>query len=129
MKRATHTTWLTRIGVVILICTAAITASFSAASNAQDFDAQISPQVDKAVTCFVYARDKGASEEIQGVYLQRIGKASGTAGAVWRLGYVTGLVDGLASANAKQLGGFEAAKVHAADYMYKLIGCTINESI
>ncbi len=129
MKHTTHKTWLTRIGVAIAIITVAVSASFNAASHAQDFDLHITPYVDKAVTCFVYAVFMQQPEKVLSLYTKRIGKAQGTAGAVYRLGYVTGLVDGVASANAQRLGGYEVAKVQAAEYLYKLVGCTINDSI
>ena len=129
MKHLTHTSWLKWIGGTIAALSVAIALSFSSAANAQPTDMQITQVVKHEVACFVYARHIGLAQDVITTHLNRIGKASGTAGAVYRLGYVEGLIDGLGSANADRLGGFVAAKKHAADYMYKLIGCTINESI
>jgi len=129
MKHLTHKSWLKWIGGTILTLSLIIGASFSSAVNAQPTDMRITQEVKKEVACFVYARHLGLATEVIGTHLQRIGKASETAGAVYRLGYVEGLIDGLGSANADRLGGFKAAKLHAAEYMYKLIQCDINEKI
>jgi len=129
MKHTTHKSWLKWIGGTIATLSVVIGGSFSSAVNAQPLDMQITQEVRKEVACFVYARHLGLATEVITTHLHRIGQASETAGAVYRLGYVEGLIDGLGSANADRLDGFKAAKLHAADYMYKLIGCTINESI
>ena len=130
MKHHTHTTWLKWIGGTIAALSVVIGLSFNAAVHAQQpSDMQLTQEVQKAVTCFVYARHMQEPAEVMQVYLYRIGKASESAGAVYRLGYVEGLVDGLASGNSKALGGFKPAQLHAAKYLYNLIGCTINESI
>ena len=117
------TVWA-RIGVAVLLI-----GSLAGFNVSQASDMQVTQTVKQSVQCFSYARALDKSHEVQQVYLKRIGKASGTAGAVYHLGYTEGLLAGLASANAKVLGSYKAAKIHAAEYMYKLHGCTINESI
>lgn len=129
MKHHTHKSWLKWIGGTLAVLSLAVSVSFSAATQAEVVDMQITEQVRKAVQCFSYARALDKSVEIQGVYIQRIGKANGTAGAVYHLGYTEGLLAGLASSNAQVLGSYAAAKLHAADYLYNFHGCTINESI
>lgn len=129
MKHTTHKSWLKWIGGTIVALSVATGISFSAATQAAVVDMEITEQVRKSVQCFSYARALDKSIEIQNVYLSRIGEANGTAGAVYHLGYTEGLLAGLASSNAQVLGSYAAAKLHAADYMYKFHGCTINESI
>jgi hypothetical protein len=98
------------------------------AHASQPSDMQISQTGHKQIACFVYSRYIGNEEAIN-IHLRRIGRETETAGAVYRLGYVEGLINGLASANAKRLGGYQVAQVHAAKFMYKVEGCTINEAI
>ena len=129
MKHLTHKSWLKWIGGTILTMSLIIGASFSSAVNAQPTDMRITQEVKKEVACFVYARHLGLATEVIGTHLQRIGKASETAGAVYHLGYTEGLLAGLAASNAEVLGSYKAAKIHAAEYLYNTIGCTINESI
>jgi hypothetical protein len=129
MRHLTHTGWLKVIGGTIATLSIATALSFSVASQAAVVDMQITEAVRKSVQCFSYSRAMDLRHEVQVVYLKRIGEASGTAGAVYHLGYTEGLLAGLASSNAEVLGSYAAAKIHAAEYMYKLHGCTINESI
>ena len=130
MKHITHRTWLTRIGVAILLVTAAITASVTSASSPQNVRAlQLRPSHKKAVQCFTLARAAGMDTDVLTLYIQRIGEASGTAGGVYTLGYTEGTLDAWGAANSSRLGGYKKARLHAAKHLYKMTGCTINESI
>lgn len=129
MLHITHKSWIKLVGTALLVIATFVGVSISSIAVAAVVDMQITQEVKKSVQCFSYSRAMDLRQEVQRVYLRRIGEASGTAGAVYTLGYTEGLLAGLASSNAKVLGSYEAAKVHAAEYMYKLHGCTINESI
>ena len=129
MRHMTHKSWLKLIGTALVSVSVVVAFSFSSASSAKPLDMEVTQVVRKEVACFVYARYLGLGREAVGNHLRRIGEATKSAGAVYRLGYVEGMIEGLGSANAEKLGGFKAAKLHAAKHMYKIIGCDSNESI
>ncbi len=129
MKHHTHKTWLKWIGTGIAALSLVLTLSFSSAASAKTLDLSVTAEVKKSVACFSFARAHGKSEEVLDTYLRRIGKASESAGAVYHLGYTEGMLDAYGYANASKFTGKEEARLDAAKNLYKLIGCTINESI
>ena len=129
MKHLTHTSWLKWIGGTIAALSVAIALSFSTAAQANPVDLSVTAEFKKSVACFSFARAHGLRHETLTVYLKRIGKAQGTAGAVYHLGYTEGMLDAYGYANASKFSGSVEARIDAAKTLYKLIGCTINESI
>ena len=130
MKHLTHTSWLKWIGGTIAALSVAIALSFSSAANAQTVDLSITAEVKKSVACFSFARAHGLRQETLAVYLKRVGKAQESAGAVYHLGYTEGMLDAYGYANASKFSNSNIeARIDAARSLYKLIGCTINESI
>ena len=117
---------------IVAIVLVALAASFGVvkAVQAQSVPLSITAEVKKAVTCFSLARSQGLGTEVTGVYLNRVGKAKGTYGAVYQLGYIEGSLDAYGFANSSKFGNsMGLARIDAAKNLYKLLGCTINEKI
>jgi len=112
----------------VALITLALALGAGKAWAQQPLDMQISQKVHKEIARFAYSRHMGSEDAVL-IHLKRIGKETETAGAVYRLGYVEGLVNGLASANSKRLGGYQAAQKHAAKFLYSAEGCTVNEAL
>lgn len=129
MLHVTHKSCVKWVGVALLVIASFMAVSVSSTANAQTTDLHITSEVRNAVACFAFARAQNLGHDVLDVYLKRIGKASGSAGAVYYLGYSEGMVDAYGFANASKLGGVKPAKLHAAINMYKLMGCTLNVSI
>lgn len=119
MVHITHKSWVGIVGATIILVAAIMTLSVSTAVNAAPARGlDLTPEAHKAVACFAYARAQELPWRVQQVYLKRIGKAAGTAGAVYHLGYIEGII-----------AAHGTNRVVAAKHFYKLMGCTINESI
>lgn len=116
------------IVAIILVALAASVGGISAA-QASTSDMQITAAVRQSVQCFSFARAHGLGKDVLGVYLKRVGKASGTAGAVYHLGYSEGMLDAYGYANASKFPSAGHARLDAAKQLYKLVGCTINVKI
>ena len=133
MIHVTHKSCLKLVGAALLFIATLVGVSISSVANAaQPVDLSITHEVKKSVACFSFARAQNLGDEVLNTYLRRIGKASGTAGAVYQLGYNEGLLDAYGYANASKFEEFvsvKAARFDAAKALYKLVGCTINESI
>ena len=115
--------------VGVLFLALAIGASFSGAAQASTSDMQISATAKQSVQCFALARAQRLNVDILELYIKRIGKASGTAGAVFWLGYTEGTLDAYGYAHASKFPSAQAARLDAATQLYKLMGCTINVKI
>ena len=130
MHNITYKDVIKLIGTVALCVAASVALVLSNVAVATPLaDKVISRVVHHEVACYAFAKYSNKGRAIVKIHLGRIKHASGTAGAVYRLGYVEGLINGMASANAQRLGGYIAAQTHAASYFYKVQGCNNGESI
>lgn len=129
MLHVTHKDCLKLAGALILGVAMFVAVSISSIAQAQIVDLYVTAEVKQSVACFSFARAQGKGNEELNVYLSRIGKASESAGAVYHLGYNEGMLDAYGYANSSKFAGKVEARIDAAKQLYKLIGCTINESI
>lgn len=124
----TNKSQLKTLGVAALVVAMLIGVGASAAAQ-EVSGLEITAYKSKAVQCFALARAQRLGSVTLGKYLNRIGDAAGTAGAVYVLGYAEGTIDAFASANAGRLGSYGEARVAAAEHFYESLGCSINEKI
>ena len=127
MKHVTHKSLVKRVSVVLVAVAAAMAISFSWAVQAQDMPTSAAAK--SAVTCLVLARAQDLPASVSKLFLQRIGKAKYELGTAYWMGYATGMLDAYGFANSKKFESMELARLDAATHLYKMLGCTINESI
>ena len=126
----THKDLTNLVGAALLAVAAFIGVALSGVVQAQPVDLQITPEVKKSVACFSFARAQRLPTSTLDVFIKRIGKHSGDAGAVYWLGYSEGSLDAYGFSNSSKFGNsMELARIDAATNLYKLLGCTINVKI
>ena len=112
----------------LLVVAGIMGLSVHSAANAVDL--QITQEVKKSVACFSFARAQRLPTSTLDVFIKRIGKHNGDAGAVYWLGYSEGSIDAYGFSNSSKFGNsMELARIDAATNLYKMLGCTINVKI
>lgn len=127
MLHITHKSWIKLVGTALLVIATFVGVSISSTVSASDLG--IDYEVKKSITCLVFAKTLDLPKSTLNVYYKRIGEARYEPGAIYQIGYTTGMLDAYGYANSGKFGNYTLSRMDAAKNLYDMVGCTINESI